>query len=536
MQSSTDLRHGLLLVQHSATKLTILRYLVHKTVSWVLAGILLMFLGIELSQAIILPRLHTCPISAACPGSYDFNTGNSLQLLQAFMGYWLKAGIMISSIGILKLSAYQAWFILMHEGNTVKNLDLNLGAIRGSLNDATFLLFRRNNRLLSVFVFALLGIGAAISLTSSLSIDKEPQTQLATFFYNVTSELPNSSANFLNNDGQLKATQKVIGWALDGDKSHDGALRGSLVVPDARSAQASKAIPGGPTMTGHFECTGLDNYTTSGAGGEKKWTILVGGTAFSANANMTLSVSISKIGTAVASYVWASNTTGLIPNATTTSDGGMNIALCTHWLEMEPEAPRMKGVDYLDPSQPLTSGCKSKDSNVCVADSVNNAILNWWGGLGSVFWHITCRGGVLGPVPSATDAERYCALTQELWKETAVSMLDGIMRTAPRAGRGMQDLHAVVEGVSKRRWWVHATIPAATVVAYLVGLLYTCVLSRGEAVLKELDLGEVIQAAQTDHIHDLVFTGRLKKEPIIYHPESGFTGRLPHVSTLQNNV
>jgi hypothetical protein len=53
------------------------------------------------------------------------------------MSYWPKVGMALASVGILRLSAYQAWFILMHEANTVKDLDLNLGVIRGSVQVQT---------------------------------------------------------------------------------------------------------------------------------------------------------------------------------------------------------------------------------------------------------------------------------------------------------------------------------------------------------------------------------------------------------------
>lgn len=128
----------------------------------------------------------------------------------------------------------------------------------------------------------------------------------------------------------------------------------------------------------------------------------------------------------------------------------MNIALCTHWLEMgHQEETRKKDVDYLTPSKPM--GCiNSNDPNTCTADAVGKAILDWWGGPGMAFWDITCRGGVLGPIPPKTsDDAKYCMLAQELWRETAVSMLDGITQTALRCGVDMQNPHAIVEGVSR---------------------------------------------------------------------------------------
>lgn len=485
-----------------------------------------MLFGIILTDTVVLPRIHTCPPSASCPKTYDPNTTNALQLLQAFMSYWLKAGVMVSSVGILRLSSYQAWFILMHQGNTFKNLDLTVGAIKGSLNDACFLLFKKNNRLLSVFVFALLGVGTAISLVTGLSIEKEPSTLVLTFSYNVTVEMPDSLATegHLNNAGQLEATSKVISWALERNGVHDGALRGALVTPDSRSVAASNAVPGGPTIAGWFECQSWGNYTIEDPIGRGlvEYQIWVNDTEYIAHTDMAVFVASTRIDTAVTQYLWVSNTTGLIPNATTTSDGRLHIALCTHWLVMQPEEPRKEGLDYLMPSRAQTTGCDSDDQNTCIADSVSKAVISWWGGVGGGFWRVRCRGGVLGPVPSDNDTETYCAPTQELWKETAISMLDGIMQTATRSGEGIQDLHAVVEGISRKRWWINATIPAATAVVYVMGLAYTCFLSQGNGALKELDLHEIIKAAQTDHIRDLVSMGELKKTPIRYHRDIGF--------------
>lgn len=454
------------------------------------------------------------------------------------MPYWLKGGLMISSVGILRLSSHQAWFILTHQGNTVKNIDLNLGAIKGSLDDASHLLLKKNNRLLSIFVLALLGISAAIQVVTGLSIVREKETEgrLVKFQYNGTSTLPDSSAKQLNNDGQLKANQKVVSWALDGDKDHEGALKGTLVVPDDRSFRASNAPPAGPKISGRFECEGWNNYTFQTVPRDSYF-IFINDTQFIATDDMSLSVSIWRVNTAVAHYLWVSNTTGLIPNATATNDGKIHVALCTHWLEMEPEEPRKDGVEYLAPSVPLTSGCDgSPGSDLCVADSVNNAILNWWGELGTELWNMSCRGKVLGPIPSTADAEKFCPITQELWKETATAMLDGIMQTAPRSVPAVQDLHAVVEGLSKRWWWLNAVIPAATTVLYLVGLIYTCAQSQGDIALKELNLEEVVRAAQTDHIHDLISAGQLGEIPVRYHGDIGFVDSRNHSSTMQANT
>jgi hypothetical protein len=444
------------------------------------------------------------------------------------MGYLLKAGVMLASIGVLRLSAYQAWFILMHQGNTVKNLDLNLGAIRGSVNDACLLLLKKNNRLLSLFVLALLGIDTAINLITGLSITKADTARYLSFQYNATAVFPNNNPMNGNSAGQLLAIEKVVPWALNYDQNHGApALKGTLVRQDSRIAYASNALPAGPKITGSFICQGVDNITTApkdvAPNGYYVW---INGVQYIPKADMALDVSpypsIPKASSSM-SYLWASNTTGLLPNATTVTEvGELHLALCNHTLEMIPEGPKVPDVEYLTPSTPITSGCNSDDVNECVAGSVSNAIFDWWGGIGTSFMHIRCRGGVLGPVPSVTEEEFYCPITQELWSATGVAMLDGIMQSAPSNSTSSQSMHARVQGLSNSRWWLNATIPGAMVVVYLIGLGYTCNLSQGDTTFKELTLEEVVSAAQTEHVHDLISTGRLRKAPIRYQSQLGF--------------
>jgi hypothetical protein len=442
------------------------------------------------------------------------------------MSYWLKAGVILASTGILKLSSYQAWFILMHQGNTVRNLDLHLGAIRGSVNDAFFLLLKKNNRLLSLFVLAVLGIDTAISLITGLSIAKAEGIRYLSFQFNGTAEFPDNRADHSNSAGQLLAIEKVVPWALNDDQNHGAsALKGTLVRQDSRIAFANNILPAGPNITGSFECQGVDNFTVAPlevipSGG---FYIFIDGTQYIAEPSiMPLDVAEHLPGPGWVVYLWVSNTTGLLPNATTTEDGRLHMALCNHTLEMIPEEREVPGVEYLMASEPLTTGCRFDDPHICVADSVANAILNFWGGLGTSFMHIRCRGGVLGPIPSVTEEEFYCPLTQELWSATASAMLDGIMQTAPSNVISSQFLHARVEGLNNSRWWLNATIPAATMVVYVVGLWYTCRLSRGDRLFKELTLAEVVRAAQTDHVHDLISTGQLKKAPVRYQSDFGF--------------
>jgi hypothetical protein len=41
-------------------------------------------------------------------------------------------------------------------------------------------------------------------------------------------------------------------------------------------------------------------------------------------------------------------------------------------------------------------------------------------------------------------------------------------------------------------------------------------------MFKELNLEEVVRAAQTEHVHDLILAGQLKKAPIRYNSHVGF--------------
>ncbi|KAJ3489097.1 hypothetical protein NLJ89_g11558 [Agrocybe chaxingu] len=222
--------------QAEIVSMTQLLFLIFKrTVAWVGGGIAIMILGIGIFQAALLPKIFTCPPGATCDDSYDPNTTMVLQLLQTAMSWWLKVGLIVSGFGLLRLSAYQSWFVMIKHGNSIDNLDLTLGAIKGSLLDAFRLVLRRGNVFLSLLLLAQIGIGAAINLFVGLSIVRSPGDRVVPFSYPPISQLPDSSIAGLNSDGQNQAKAKVVGWALTNDTTHGGALRGSLVTPDGRS-------------------------------------------------------------------------------------------------------------------------------------------------------------------------------------------------------------------------------------------------------------------------------------------------------------
>ncbi|TFK32898.1 hypothetical protein BDQ12DRAFT_716160 [Crucibulum laeve] len=499
----------------------ILKLIAMSSFPWVEFGIAVMLLGIGIVQVTLLPRIYTCPRDATCPNSFDPNNTNVLQLTQALMAYWLKAGIIITAFGLLKLSAYQSWFIMMKHGNTIENLDLNLGAIKGSVFDAARLLLRRGNSWLSLFVLVQIGISTAISLIVGFSIIRVDGIRTVTFIYRPITNFPASDRARLNDDSQVIATAKVMGWALANDTGHDFGLRGSLVFPDGRSNQTVHPVSGGRIIGGNMVCGGVSNYSIlSDSDNVLRYEITVGPKIYRALPDFRLAVSMTSFDTAITRYLWVSNTFDILPNATLSSDGKMYFALCNHTLFMTNNTvDAADSVQEVNANIPYTSGCNSTDPYTCVADSVNNAILNWWGGIGTSFWKLSCRGGVLGPVKPNQNS---CALTKELWTETATSVLDGIMQTAVQEGSATQVMDAHVKIISMKFWWLQGLIPLAALILYAFSLWYTVLLSEGNDHLKKLNLSEVITASQTDHVRTLVDSGRLKKSIVRYGGDTGF--------------
>jgi len=488
-----------------------------RTAHYVASGIGVMLFGIIVVQFALLPRIYTCPTGASCSDSFDPNQSNVLQLLQTGMSWWLKIGLIISTMGLVKLSAYQSWFIMMQQGNTIRNLDLIVGAVKGSLIDTLHLLIRRGNLFLGILLLAQLGIDAGIGLFVGLSIIRSPGTRVVSFSFQSVSQLPDSSSAGLNGDGQLRAIAKVNGWALTNDTSHEGALRGSLVIPDSRSQSTLHPLADGPRISGSLSCVEVPNAnitknTTAGITYEIQHKNFI----YLAQPDMELAASITSFGTATATYLWVSNTSTILPNATLTPDGVLHVTLCKHDIFMV-DAPSDPSLEHLRPNTVTIPGCKSSDTTVCVPDSVSNAIVSWWGGRGSAFWNVACRGGVVGPLKRRST----CQLTNELWAETVTSMLDGIMHTASTSGSDKQLLTAKVQGISTTWWWVQGVIPLLTLLVYGIALSYTCFIARGNTTLKGLTLEEIIDAAQTEHVRELVRAGRLRKSTMRY--ENGFT-------------
>ena len=513
LEKRTESPTPLNMTEGQVTRTQLLRFLLKTTGLWVISGISIMIVGIGIVQAALLPRIYPCPRGATCPNSYD-PKGNVLQLVQTLMQYWLQIGTTVASCGLVKLMAYQSWFVMKKQGNTIENLDLNIGAIKGSSFDAARLLLKRGNRSLSVFALGQVAISSAISLIVGLSIFRATGYVSIDFYYPTTLTLPNSSVRNLNTDQQLAAIGKVQEWLLRNDTSHglvDG-FQGTLVSPDNRTVYSTNPQPTGARISGDISCTGLTNYTiVDDAVVGRLYNVYYRGRKYVAMGSQTLGVCMASTDTASTLYLWASNKDGSIPNAAVTSDGGVYLAVCNHTISMNaiPQTSSASRTQYIHPSQPVTNGCTNPDNLVCAADSVNNAIVSWYGGLGTAFWGISCRDGVLGPVD---DVKQSCTVSANTWTTTVTTMLDAIVQTAPQSGNATQDLSVALETRSVKRWWLQALVPLATVLLYALAVGYTVRVSRGYRSLKELDLGEVIAAAQTDDVRHLVRRGVLRKD------------------------
>ncbi|KAF9554563.1 hypothetical protein CPC08DRAFT_821620 [Agrocybe pediades] len=489
------------------------RMLLRRTAPYVLSGAAFMIFGIGFVQVTLLPHIHSCPANSTCSARFDPNRSSIFNTLQTIMTYWLKVGTMISGYGLMKLSAYQVWILFSQTKSrctgidanrrTIGLLDLHIGAIKGGLLDAVRLLRRRKSFLTIFLILGIFGIDTGSNFIIGQSIIRSPGTKELVFEYPDVARLPASDIDSLNSDQQLAAISKVQGWALANDTTHGGALHGSLVVPDGRTNSSVNPVPGGAIMNGTFTCTGVKASSIATAGDPiKNITITVSGHKYIATNNMRLAVSeTGSNGLATNRYLWFSNAAGILPNATKVNST-FYVTLCQHKLGMTyipPISSTKTGTQIISPAIANIEGCDSMNMDDCVADSVSKTILSWWGGIGQSFWGLSCRGGVLGPLRSINEdgtINQPCKLTTDLWRETAASVLDGIMQTAATGSIADQKLVAKVESVDLGRWWLQALIPALTVLLYAMSVIYTCFLSRGDvAKLKEINLVQIMDAA-----------------------------------------
>ncbi|KAM6491446.1 hypothetical protein JOM56_013220 [Amanita muscaria] len=533
-------------------RLQFLRPLLEETGAWMAGGLCIMLSGIIIVYIFLLPRIYICPGGATCRESFNPQS-NVLQLLITLMQYWLEIGTIVTGCGFVKLVAFQSWLAMKRKGNTLETIDIHISAITGSASDAlrimkilswppsNLLHTTKENWSLGLFTLSQIGITAAISLFVGFSVSTVRQTGSVhiEFGYQKNFILPVLDTLF-NNDGMRAAFVEIDRRLLQAENSSrlpTETFQGTFVVQDNRTLYAIDARPKGLRIEGDVSCTGEvpdlsvvitpDPYPIWSPD-EQDYNM---STPIVPHASTVPLMAFSSVRLSVApasprlpipqgsnqvsrTYLWVSNTTGLIPNATTTSDGKMFIALCNHTIRLS-EIPRDNGeqVQYIEPSLPIlpsrvanwsTPLCDTGNNNLCTIGLVDQFIRYWWFASGarlSAFQQANCAHGVLSPLD---DNGEVCRVDSETWTSTLSAMLDTVVQTAEKSGNQSQYLWARAESISKPRWWLQLVIPVSMFLLYGVCLGYTLYFNHGGDTFKELDLLEVISASHEDGVYDVL--------------------------------
>lgn len=493
-----------------------LSFLLKTTLPWLVAGIGFMFAGISIVGAELLPRIYVCPGGASCSHLSD-PVPHAMSLVQSLMNYWLGIGIVLSGTGLTKLVAYQAWLKMKRQGSIIKDLQNTISAMQGSAYDAALLILRRYSRILGLFIAVQITIATAISLVIALSISDigTHGHAIMKFAYSKNVTMPTlEKIDFTFSTPQRTASNKLDGWLLTGDRSHGGVLndfQGTFVVPDNRTVYAINPQPGGSRIMGNVSCSGtnmsavpledINRYNITATTGKiypaplrrlaAMWLNVY--RLSDANTGETLATEIH--------YIWVSNTTGIIPNATTSTDGKLYAAQCNHTIWTE-AIPRVEGMQVIEPSIPFTPLGASIPSSLNLSNngammlSVGNLITAWWRTRTSIdFRPLTCMSGVLAPFD---DNGELCRVDSKIWGSTVTAMFDAAVQAGTKSGNATQQLWSRAESISRTKWWWQAAIPVIMLLLYVVCLGYTVRLNREHEDMKELNLCEVVAASHQD--------------------------------------
>ena len=465
-----------------------------------MGGIAFMLLGTIIAYFFILPRIYRCPGGASC-GIYLDLDGNAIPLLHSLMQYWLQIGASIAEYGLVRLISYQAWFVSIRKGTTIGDLDRGIGAIKGSVSDAARLVLRRQNMWLGIFAIIQLVTGFAISIViaSSMRDLKAYVTVDMDYHYPTNFLLPVAYANYNDSDSidQLfrvtTQLEQQLFNPIEEPSNLAGGFEGTLVLRDNRTVFAQDPRPSGFRITGSLSCSPLEEQgliSSTLANSDyfinfeqdvdqaTAYNISYGGTWFIAFSNFVLSSSLlgSELsGSGINSqYLWASNTSNLVPNATSTTDGVIYYALCNHTTSMTDVTPSEgPDIQYINPSQPLIGAapndenirqCPSNDINVCVAFSVNDLFASWCKIQTTPYRKylvpMSSLNNVLRPYGSAGPNTSY-QLDSDAWAATVAIMLDAIVATSKtsRSEYSVQHLRSTTQSVGRDYWWLQTIIP-----------------------------------------------------------------------------
>jgi hypothetical protein len=119
----------------------------------------------------LLPRVYTCPSGATCPNHLFDPTSNILNIIQTIVQYYLTVGCLLTGVGVGTIISHQSWLQFLRKGNTIKNLNLNHNALKGSRLEALKLFWKGGNgRLIGLFCLIQIVISLLTALAARHSI------------------------------------------------------------------------------------------------------------------------------------------------------------------------------------------------------------------------------------------------------------------------------------------------------------------------------------------------------------------------------
>ncbi|PPQ93137.1 hypothetical protein CVT25_003520, partial [Psilocybe cyanescens] len=515
---------------------------------WVLVGIGLMLSGTIVAGCILLPRIYKCPDGATCHHNFD-PSGNIVPRLQTVITYWLQFGIFISGLGLSKLIIYDYHLLFKGKDTTVLAVERSISAADGDWIDTALQLrvirehvprrFIDRSKIpivhgtswVGILCLTQIVIGFFISFVVGFSI---PDLQSTTtvhvpFTYRSAFTLPRADTRFFSTDERIVAVL-LDDWLLriNTTRGLSSAFDGSLVVQDNRTILATNSRAGGPRITGSISCSTQgwnasilslnssyfdDGHASALPPGAKAYNISNNEVWLVTYSSVSLASTLldqSAMSDSVTSrpYLWAGNTSNVIPNATASHDGGIFYAACNHTIRMDGPPPiTASNLQTINPSQPIIFTdtedpfldlCPSNDPLACVPWSVDDIVAAWWlvGGVDLDLIPFSCLGGLLVGIDGISDTAG-CALTDDRWIKTVSTALSALIFAAPLSGNATQEIFVQAQAINKDWWWIQTILPGVTFLLYLVCLACTWCLSMGNTVkLQELDLAAIICAGQ----------------------------------------
>ncbi|KAH9481091.1 hypothetical protein JR316_0005610 [Psilocybe cubensis] len=520
---------------------------------FVIIGSGLMVAGTLVVRHFFLPHIYTCPDGATCHDNFD-PKGNIIPRLQTLMQYWFQAGVFIASLGLSELISCNARLVLKKRTDvTILAVERGVNASKGKMKDAALQLsiveslysivsrlWRRGDYIspkihhgtgwLGVLALSQVAVGIFISFIVGFSIPdlQSTTTVKVPFSYRSIITLPRADRRYPSID------ERVVGGVLDNwlilpNSAHRSptAFDGSLAVQDNRTILAINPQASGSHITGGLSCgrqgwnvsnipfdsdyfsddhaalpSGSKAYNISG---KDSWVVtysyfpLAASPVLFPNPNSIL-ISNSTINR---QYVWAGNTSKVIPNATASEDGGIFFTVCNQTVFMD-DLPEISEVNtqainpslpviFSDTNDPFTLPCISSDPFTCVAWSVDRIISSWWL-VNAVFSDLipfSCVEGMLVAYDGLSDTNN-CALNSERWHKTLNMTLSALISAAPLSGNLTQNLSVTTEAMNTHFWLIQLVLPGATMTLLLACLSYMWCLIRKGDVLYKLDLPEVV--------------------------------------------